>query len=230
MRVQFKSWRWKPGEGNRMKAWRFAIMFSLILTGGLAVNAWEYLGEARVERKELRGFPKQLGAWQQTGGDRQFDNETMAVLKASDYVLRDYRGSDGRYVNFYVGYYASQRDGATYHSPLNCLPGAGWVMSEPGTITISPKGKAPFVANRYIIQNGDTKDLLVYWYQGRGRAVASEYWGKIYTVVDSVSMRRSDGAMVRITSPISNSEPAALQAAANLAAEASTILPEFIPD
>ncbi len=213
-----------------MKVWRFAILFSLILAGGLVVNAWEYLGEARVERKELKAFPKQVGAWEQTGGDRQFDNETMAVLKASDYLLRDYRGADGRTVNFYVGYYASQRDGATYHSPLNCLPGAGWVMSEPGTITISPKGKAPFVANRYIIQNGATKDLLVYWYQGRGRSVASEYWGKIYTVVDSVSMRRSDGAMVRITTPITNSEPAALQAAANLAAEASTILPEFIPD
>jgi len=213
-----------------MKIWRFAILFSLILAGGLAVNAWEYLGEARVERKELKDFPKQVGNWTQTGGDKQFDNETMAVLKASDYLLRDYRGSDGRNVNFYVGYYASQRDGATYHSPLNCLPGAGWVMSEPGTITISPKGKTPFVANRYIIQNGATKDLLVYWYQGRGRSVASEYWGKIYTVVDSVSMRRSDGAMVRITTPVTSSEPAALQAAVNLAAEASTILPEFIPD
>jgi len=213
-----------------MKIWRFAVLFVLVLAGGLAVNAWEYLGEARVERKELRGFPKQVGAWEQTGGDKQFDNQTMAVLRASDYLLRDYRAADGRTVNFYVGYYASQRDGATYHSPLNCLPGAGWVMSEPGQITISPKGKASFVANRYLIQNGDHKDLLVYWYQGRGRSVASEYWGKIYTVVDSVSMRRSDGAMVRITTPVTSSEPAALQAAAYLAAEASTILPEFIPD
>ncbi len=66
----------------------------------------------------------------------------MAVLKASDYLLRDYREPDGRNMNFYVGYYASQRDGATYHSPLNCLPGAGWVMSEPGKITISPEGKS----------------------------------------------------------------------------------------
>lgn len=213
-----------------MKIWRFTILFVLILAGGLAVNAWEYLGEAHVDRTELKSFPKQVGNWQQTGGDKQFNQETMAVLKASDYLLRDYRSADGRTVNFYVGYYASQRDGATYHSPLNCLPGAGWVMSEPGQITIRPKGKAPFIANRYIIQNGDHKDLLVYWYQGRGRSVASEYWGKIYTVVDSVSMRRSDGAMVRITTPVTNSEPAALKAAADLAAETSTILPEFIPD
>jgi EpsI family protein len=213
-----------------MKTWRFAILFILLLAGGVVINAWEYLGEARVERRELKQFPKQIGAWQQTGGDEQFDNETMAVLRASDYLLRNYRSADGRVANFYVGYYASQRDGATYHSPLNCLPGAGWVMSEPGKITITPKGRAPFVANRYLIQNGDHKDLLIYWYQGRGRAVASEYWGKIYTVVDSVRMRRSDGAMIRITVPVESSEPAALQAAADLAANASTVLPEFIPD
>ena len=213
-----------------MKAWRFAILFAVLLAGGLAVNAWEYLGEARVERKQLKDFPKQIGPWEQTGGDEQFDKETLAVLRASDYLLRNYRGADGRVVNFYVGYYASQREGATYHSPLNCLPGAGWVMSEPGKITITPKGRDSFVANRYLIQNGDHKELLVYWYQGRGRAVASEYWGKIFTVVDSVRLRRSDGAMVRITTPVVSSEPAALQAATDLAASSSTILPEFIPD
>lgn len=213
-----------------MKAWRFTILFTVLVAGGFAVNAWEYLGETRVERRQLRDFPKQIGAWQQTGGDEQFDKQTLAVLRASDYLLRNYRGADGRVMNFYVGYYASQREGATYHSPLNCLPGSGWVMSEPGKLTITPKGRSPFIANRYLIQNGDHKQLLVYWYQGRGRAVASEYWGKIYTVIDSVRLRRSDGAMVRITTPVENSEPAALQAAADLAANSSAILPEFIPD
>ena len=213
-----------------MKSWRFALLFVVLVAGGFVVNAWEYLGEARVERKELRDFPKQVGTWQQTGSDGQLDNQTLAVLRASDYLLRDYRSADGRVVNFYVGYYASQRDGATYHSPLNCLPGSGWVMSDPGKITITPKGRPAFVANRYVIQNGDHKDLLVYWYQGRGRAVASEYWGKIFTVVDSVRRRRSDGAMVRITTPVNGSETAALQAAIDLAANSSSILPEFIPD
>lgn len=213
-----------------MKRWRFAILFVLLVGGGLVVNTWEYLGEARVARRELKGFPKQIGTWEQSGGDAQFDNETLAVLRSSDYLLRNYRGVDGRMVNFYVGYYASQRDGATYHSPLNCLPGAGWVMNEPGTITISPEGRPPFVANRYLIQNGLHKELLIYWYQGRGRAIASEYWGKVYTVVDSVRLRRSDGAMVRIMTPIAGSESAALHAAVDLAAQSSTLLPEFVPD
>jgi EpsI family protein len=213
-----------------MKSWRFAILFVVLLAGGFVVNAWEYLGEARVERRELKNFPKQIGTWEQSGGDEQFDNQTLAVLRSSDYLLRNYRGADGRVVNVYVGYYASQRDGATYHSPLNCLPGAGWVMNEPGTITITPEGRAPFVANRYVIQNGLHKEVLVYWYQGRGRAIASEYWGKVYTVVDSVRMRRSDGAMVRIMTPVDGSESKALQAAVDLAARSSTILPEFVPD
>jgi EpsI family protein len=213
---------------------RFAILLGLLLVGGSLVNAWHYLGEAHVEHKSLRDFPKQIGNWEQTGGDEQFSNETLAVLGASDYVLRNYRAPDGRVANYYVGYYATQREGATYHSPLNCLPGSGWVMSEPGTVTIFPKGRPSFVANKYLIQNGEHRELLVYWYQGRGRAVASEYWGKVYTVFDSVRMRRSDGAMVRITTSVGKTDAASLQSAIELAADfaatSSTILPEFVPD
>src|SRR6266436_7278890 len=131
-----------------MKKWRFTIFLLLLVSGGLLVNAWAFLGEAQVNRKQLNSFPKQIENWEQVGGDEQFDERTMAVLRASDYLLRNYRTDDGRVLNFYVGYYASQRDGATYHSPLNCLPGAGWVMSDPDRVTISPKGRPAFVANK----------------------------------------------------------------------------------
>jgi EpsI family protein len=212
------------------RSWRFAVLLGLILLGGILVNTWAYLGEAKVTRKELKEFPSQIGAWRQTGVDQQFDTPTLEVLRASDYLMRDYRAASGPVANFYVGYYATQREGASYHSPLNCLPGGGWTMSNPGSIWISPKGRPSFEANKYLIENGGQKNLLVYWYQGRGRAVASEYWGKIYTVLDSVRRRRSDGAMVRVTIPVGESETAALQAAADLAARASVALPEFIPD
>lgn len=213
---------------------RFAILLAVLLVGGTMVNAWHYLGEAHVERKSLKDFPKRVGTWEQTGGDEQLSSETMAVLKASDYLVRNYSNRDGKVANYYIGYYATQRDGSTYHSPLNCLPGSGWVMSDAGTITITPKGRAPFVANKYLIQNGEQQELLVYWYQGRGRAVASEYWGKVYTVLDSVRMRRSDGAMVRIIIPVAKTDADSLESASELASEfaadSSTILPEFVPD
>ena len=214
-----------------MKAsWRFAALFVVLLLGGIIVHAWGSLGEARVERRELKDFPQQVGSWQQVGTDQKFDNQTLSVLKASDYLMRDYRAPDGWRGNFYVGYYASQREGATYHSPLNCLPGSGWVMSSPAKVTINASGRAPFQANKYLIENGGTREILIYWYQGRGRMVASEYWGKIYTVLDSVTMRRSDGAMVRVMVPVGGSEDRSLQAAVELAANVSTALPQFVPD
>lgn len=208
---------------------RFGVLLVAILLAGVAVNTWSYLGEAHAERKDLGDFPETLGTWRRTGTDQILDDETLKVLRASDYLLRDFRNADGQAANFYVGYYASQRTGATYHSPLNCLPGSGWMLSEPGKATVALPDGTSFVANKYVIQNGEYKSLMLYWYQGRGRNVASEYWGKIYTVFDSVRLRRSDGAMVRVTVPIGNSEAKAEQAAIDLATAASTVLPEFVP-
>jgi len=208
---------------------RFAILLALILVAGIFVNAWSYLGEAHVDRKDLKDFPQTIGAWQKTGPDQILDGETLKVLRASDYLSRDFRKPEGQTANLYVGYYATQRSGATYHSPLNCLPGSGWTLSEPGKATIPLPDGTSFIANKYVIQTADYKDLMLYWYQGRGRNVASEYWAKVYTVVDSVRLRRSNGALVRVTVPIGNSEAAAQQAAIEFASAASTVLPEFVP-
>ena len=208
---------------------RFGILLVLILLMGAIVNGWSYLGEAHVERRELKDFPQSVGTWQRTGNDQILDDETLKVLKASDYLLRDFRKPEGTIANLYVGYYASQRSGATYHSPLNCLPGSGWTLSEPAKAMISLPDGSSFAANKYVIQNGDYKSLMIYWYQGRGRNVASEYWGKVYTMFDSVRLRRSNGAMVRVTVGIGNSEAEAEKAAVEFASAASAVLPDFVP-
>ena len=211
-------------------ALRFAVLLIAIVAVGVVVNAWAYLGEARVDRKQLKDFPVQVGEWRRAKPDQIIDDATMAVLRASDYLLRDYSRADGHAANFYVGYYASQREGASYHSPLNCLPGSGWTLSEPGTVMIPLPDGSQFTANKYVIENGATRSLMLYWYQGRGRQIASEYWGKVYTVIDSVRLRRSDGAMVRVTVPLGESEDAALKSALDLSAKAVAALPEFVPN
>jgi EpsI family protein len=208
---------------------RFSILLVLILVMGAVVNAWSYLGEAHVERKELKEFPQAIGVWQKAGSDKILDDETLKVLRASDYLLRDFRKPGGTVANLYVGYYESQRSGATYHSPLNCLPGSGWILSEPGKAKVPLPDGSSFTANKYVIQNGEYRTMMVYWYQGRGRNVASEYWGKIYTVFDSVRLRRSNGALVRVTVPIGNSEADAEKTAIEFASAASGVLPQFVP-
>jgi EpsI family protein len=210
---------------------RFWALILILAGAGVVINLWQYSGEARVSRRPFSEFPTQLGHWKRLGADQRFDTATESVLRADDYISRNYYSDQGQVGSFYAGYYATQRNGATYHSPLNCLPGAGWTMSEPGEVLIEPaNGRPAFVANRYVIQNGGERQLMIYWYQGRGRAVANEYWGKIYTVVDSIKRRRSDGALVRVVVPVADSEPPALRTAAELAAEASAVISTYVPD
>ena len=214
---------------NRSSNLRFGLLLVVLLLGGAVINVWENAGEARVARKSLKEFPARIGSWQQQGEDVRFDDETEKVLRADDYVSRNFQ-SNGRLASLYVGYYATQRNGATYHSPLNCLPGSGWVMSDGGKMTITPTGAPSFEANRYVIQNGNQRALIIYWYQGRGNAVASEYLAKIYTVLDSVRRRRSDGALVRVMTPLGNSPADAEKSAIELASEAARELPAFVPN
>ncbi len=218
-----------PITGNHFLSIRFLLLLAGLLLGGGIINAWERAGEAHVSRKPLKEFPAQIGSWRQVGDDIRFDNETEKVLRADDYLSRNFV-SEGRRASFYVGYYATQRDGATYHSPLNCLPGSGWVMSDPARVIISPAGVTPFEANQFTIINGRERALMIYWYQGRGRAVASEYLGKIYTVLDSVRRRRSDGAMVRVMVPMGNSPEEAQQTAVEMASQAAAELNPFVPN
>ncbi|HEX5707971.1 MAG TPA: exosortase-associated EpsI family protein, partial [Pyrinomonadaceae bacterium] len=68
------------------------------------------------------------------------------------------------------------------------------------------------------------------WYQGRGRAVASEYTDKLYVVLDSLRRRRSDGSMVRLLVPVRGSEAEAEAHALEVASRVSPRLPEFVPN
>jgi EpsI family protein len=213
------------------KSTQFWAMAALLVLGGAVVNFWAAAGEARAPRKALAEFPVELGGWRQAGRDVRFDAATEAVLRADDYVSRDYAGEAGRSASLYVGYYSTQRSGATYHSPLNCLPGSGWTLGEPSTVEVKPAdGRAPFRANRFVIEHGRERMLMLYWYQGRGRAVASEYADKVYTVFDSIRLRRSDGAMVRVLVPFRGSEPETEEMAAQFAAQVVPNLSAYVPD
>ncbi len=206
------------------------LLIAVLIIGGVFINWFERRGEAEIARKSLSELTQTLGDWRQKGGEIRFGEATESVLRVSDYTMREYLSADNRLANIYVGYYASQRTGATYHSPQNCLPGAGWVMREPEIIEIkTPSGKT-FKANRYRIENGVYNEIMIYWYQGRGRIEPSEYRDKFNTIFDSVTRRRSDGAMVRVMTSVGNDEKSATQAAVDLSAQLADKLSEYVPE
>ena len=127
--------------------------------------------------------------------------DVLNVLGPGDFLLRAYRTENERtpYNELFIAYFPSQRTGDTIHSPKNCLPGAGWAPVESTRVPLSVPGQAPFIVNRYVIAKGGERQLVLYWYWAHDRAVASEYWAKIYLVTDSIRMNRSDGSLVRLT-------------------------------
>jgi exosortase D (VPLPA-CTERM-specific) len=212
-------------------SFKFWLLLFVLLAGSALIHWREAAGEIRPDRKLLKDFPASIGDWRQNGADQRFETEVETVLGSDDYLMRDYFVPDsGKGANLYIGYYETQRTGATYHSPRNCLPGSGWMMSESQPVEISLSDGQKFVANNYVIENNQSKALMIYWYQGRGRYVANEYKDKFFTVLDSISRRRSDGAVVRVVVSIDKSEQDALEIAKNLAAGAAANLHDFVPN
>lgn len=157
-------------------------------------------------RETLATTPVSLHGWQ--GRDMALDDDVLAQLGVDDYINRQYMAADAPPVALYVGYYASQRQGDTIHSPQNCLPGAGWrpVSAERTTVDL---GGRTIPVNRFIIQKGLDRQAVFYWYQGRSRVVANEFANKGWLMLDAARLRRTDGGLVRAITPVASTPDAA---------------------
>ena len=195
------------------------LFLSLCFIAVSAYIAKVYKAEPAFTREPLSSLPMQIGKW--IGRDTVIDEKVLSVLGVDDYVSREYVSS-AHAMGLYAGFYKTQRQGSAIHSPMNCLPGAGWnaitrtyIRIPVASETIGPRQEIEI--NRITIEKGLDKAVVLYWYQAHGRVVANEYWGKIYAVVDALRINRTDGALVRVVSPILASGPQAEMTAENSA-------------
>src|SRR5262245_25547914 len=103
---------------------------TIILFVGLLAAAGAVARADRIEpiqaRQPFDRFPLRVDHWEGVP-QAPFSKDVLAVLGVDDYLTRVYftsQRTEG--AGLYIGYYQSQRQGDTMHSPLNCLPGAGW--------------------------------------------------------------------------------------------------------
>lgn len=209
--------------------WLRFLVAAVLLAGTAFYLQARDLIESVPPHRPLAEFPLQVGAWQ--GTRLEISEEIRTVLGNGDFESRIYRHPEQIYVDLFLAFFPTQRTGDTIHSPKHCLPGAGWSPVESGRMRIMLADGRPVTVNRYIIGKGEARQMVLYWYQAHGRVIASEYWAKIYLVTDAIRMNRSDGALVRVITPMAPMEPseAAAERAVGFAKEVLGQIDAFVP-
>lgn len=207
-----------------------AIVSGLLLLGAILMIHFRSPGEAVPIRKSFSSFPAIVGSWK--GQDETIlEPDTLNMLKLSDYLMRRYVGRDGSSVWLYIGYWQSQRRGADLHSPKNCLPGGGWEPIEASRLSIPVTGhSSPISVNRYLVQKDNQMQLIIYWFQSRGTAVAGELDAKIELLRGAILRNRTDGALVRLSSPVKGGVDETTGRLVQYVQALYPILPEYLPE
>jgi EpsI family protein len=215
---------------------KLSYLGMLILLIAAAVLA-HYLSSEREHRQVARRvllseFPEQLARWKQTSA-RTLGSGQERELGADDYLSRTYTDDRGAIAYLFIAYYGSQRQRQTFHSPQNCIPGAGWTMSNHRVHRFDrdQEGRERAI-NEYLIEKEDERMLAFYWYHGRGRVVANEYWARLAAIEDSLLLGRTDGALIRLIIPLGRRDEEERQARENgldFARNLLAIVEDYIP-
>jgi EpsI family protein len=205
---------------------RTLIVIAMLASAGVYASRGA-AAEAVVHREALAALPLTIGAWSGREAAPLAD-DVAAQLGVDDYVNRRYAREGSVPIGLYVGYYDSQRQGDTIHSPQNCLPGAGW---RPVASRIAEVGADPrtLSVNEYIIQKGLDRQVVLYWYQGRGRVVANEYANKALLMLDAARLNRTNGGLVRVIGPVVTTTDATVAELSAFVAALFPHLDEYLP-
>lgn len=179
----------------------------------------------------LAQIPRTISGW--SGSDVQIDPESLEILGAGDFLARNYAGSaNSQSIDLFVGYFPTQRTGVSIHSPRNCLPGSGWAFESSKYLDLSDATGKSHRVGEYVITDGEHRQFVIYWYQSHGRSIANEYIAKMYLVIDALKLNRTDGALVRVSTPITSAEGTAQARARaeSFTSQLVPVLPRFIPN
>jgi EpsI family protein len=209
---------------------------------GFNFYTYHYLATDPVfpDRERFEDFPDQLGNWSCPEREKMGD-AILTNLGVSDYLLCNFENPDfSGIVGVYVGYHVSQireegggPGGNPIHPPAHCLPGSGWDIIDNRLVELDLPGlpQAPATVRRLVIARGDHRQLVYYWYQGRGRVVSQDWQKILYVGFDRAVRSRTDGSLVRFTVPILHKDEATAEASFyELAPSILALLPAYVPE
>jgi EpsI family protein len=199
-------------NSGRVNALAFAGV-AAILSATLAASAFTERRHPQTLAQPLESIPKTLAGFS-VQRDAPLPPSQLKRLVVSDYVSRVY-SQNGHPLSLLITYYAEQRAGESMHSPKHCLPGSGWEIWNYDSTTL-PLRDGRVTVNKYFIQKGNERQVVLYWYESSSRIIASEYVGKFLLMRDAALSGRTDGALVRIIVP---DQPEAVEQAVEFASQ-----------
>lgn len=211
----------------RRRAKGLFIAAALLVLAALFIAVGQEVTPQKLQ-KPLVQLPLALGKWRGIGADQKLDRDTLTLLKPTDYLLRNYAAPSGGICAVFVAFFAQQQEGQIIHSPRHCLPGNGWQIAQRKTVTVQGPG-GPWQVNHLILARNLEKLSVLYWYQGRGRVEADEYYDRAQLVLDGIVRNRSDGSLVRLTMGTPLGVPEALRQQKQLAARLIPALWKILP-
>ncbi len=206
-----------------------AILAAAVLTAGTFGSHLLQSSAIRPPLQSLASFPASVGSWR--GADVQLDTSLIETLRADDILNRDYaRSASADSVELFVAYYGGQRWDNAIHSPKNCIPETGWEPLLARRIPVSLAAHRRDAISEYLIARGPDRRLVLYWYQAQGRVAAGEFEARFRLLQNALIRRRTDGAVVRLTTSAWDGEAAARARAIGLAQAIYPLLCNYLPD
>lgn len=177
----------------------------------------------------LRAFPDELSGW--SGTPVPMSKKEQEILNADDFAsILFTKAATESSIFFFSAFYQHQTPEKNIHSPKNCLPGSGWAMIDTKVITVPLRtGGKSHQINQVVIQKGLSKQVVLYWYQERGRIFPNEYWGRFYLVKDALTLHRTDGALVRISASLEGSVENTVNKELQFIRNLTPMLSDYIP-
>jgi EpsI family protein len=182
-----------------MNGWRYAVLGVTLATA--AIGSTVMMGHAVPLRTPLTDLPYQLAGWQ--GRAEPADRKVIARTHPDAVLSRRYLDHDGHTVTLYVGYF--EREGARAQVLSVC---AACEVVKRGVETIQEDG-APLIVDRAMVREGATDSVVLYWFMGPQRPYVDPYQGKLDQLRSVLRTGRSEGAVIRITAPIADTEETA---------------------
>lgn len=166
------------------------ILVVLLLAGIMGFVLYLPLRGTEIDDIKMSDFPKTFGDWESE--DIILSERVYEQLETKNLIMRNYKNKHGDMINLYIIY--SQDNRKVSHPPEICLQGGGATITNKSPIQITDC----IQATKLIIENGDSQNLVVYWYKAGKLHTNSYLRQQLKTVVDRMSGKKSSNVLIRV--------------------------------